>query len=159
SSAGQTGRSSPSMTTSRSSILPSNSTFCLMSRGMRVGASGAGAAALRGDVQGGGLDPEMRAAPADVAFDRTADLTGGRPGGSLEQAPERHDLSRRAEPALERVVPDERGEERVRGIPAERFDRLDRAARRLDGEHQAGGHGPAIDPHRACAGGSDPAPL
>ena len=56
-------------------------------------------------------------------------------------------------------MPDERREERVRGIPAERFDRLDRAARRLDGEDEARHHGPAIDQHRAGAAGPDPAPF
>ena len=74
----------------------------------------------------------------------------GRPAG--EQVGRRHQDPRRAEPALERVVPAERLLQRgERAALRERLDGVDPAAVGLDREHAAAAHGDAVEKRRVQA--------
>src|SRR5262245_33057948 len=64
----------------------------------------------------------------------------------------RHDLARRAVTALEGILFEERGLDRMeRPVPRETLDRRDLAAFDLGGEGQASEHAPAIDMQGASA--------
>ena len=64
----------------------------------------------------------------------------------------RHQHARRAEPALQRVVFREKLLQRMHlAALRQAFDRADLGTVGLDGEHQAGAHGLAVDHHRTGA--------
>src|ERR1041384_6097841 len=95
-------------------------------------------------------DVRVGAAAADVAAHLLADLVVGLRPPLAEQRDRAHDLTRRAEPALERVVLDERGLHRMQLVAArEPLDRRDLRALGGDRQRQAGIDRLAVAQHGA----------
>src|SRR6185503_1284117 len=85
----------------------------------------------------GAQDLGIGAAAAQVSAQRHADLRFTRGGIVLEQRGCREDLARRAEPALNGVVRDERLLHGMRSVGTKSFDRGHRRALACGGERQA----------------------
>jgi hypothetical protein len=104
-------------------------------------------------LEGRGHDAGIAGAAAQMAADDVADLglAGRRRTG--EQGRQRHQQTRRAEAALQRVMLAERDlQRRQRAVgPRQAFDRIDPAAVGLHRQAQAGARGHAVEPHRAGA--------
>src|SRR3989475_5722791 len=168
--AGWTGRSLPSTRTSDSKISPSNSSRLLTTRGIRSisaaprHAQGCGS---RSSLQSrsslvsflslpgahAGLDDvRVRAAAAEIAGDGAADVVFGRRRVLTQQCDDRHDLTGRAEAALEGVGVDEGALHRMQlSILRDPFDGLDGLSFAGDGERHAGVDGTAVDKDGARA--------
>src|SRR3954462_11182110 len=97
-------------------------------------------------------DPRIRAAAADVAAHRLAHVVIGRTPGLVQHRDRRHDLTRRAVPALEAVVGDECLLHRVELLAARKpLDRRYAPALLHNGECQARQLTAAVDVHGARA--------
>src|SRR5207237_1365195 len=133
-SAATTATSSPMKRTSSRKIVssPRNAAFGALKR-WRMSCTPASARAFassiarpRGDA--GGDDVQVRAAAAQVAGDGALHVVLGGRGVAAEQRDDRHDLARRAEAALIRVVSDERLLHRMQlPVGTDALDRLDGA--------------------------------
>src|SRR5215210_560009 len=112
--------------------------------------------ALAAHLSGGVLDrledPQIARAAAQVPGERLAQLLAVGTGMLAQVCVHRHEEARRAEAALERMGLVERALERVQaGVAGEPLDGGERAAVRLDREHQAGADGLAVELHGAGA--------
>src|ERR671915_2629979 len=95
-------------------------------------------------------DPQVAGAAAEVAGEGLAQLLVAGIRMLPQERLHRHQEARSAEPALERVRLMESALERVEAIVArEALDRPERAAARLDRQHQAGPHRLAVELDRA----------
>src|SRR6266704_3219785 len=99
-----------------------------------------------------GDDVLIAGAAAKIALDRVPDLPLARAGVLRQQVDRGQDDARGAEAALQSVLLPKRLLQRVqRAISREPLDRRDLAAFRLDCEHRAALHRPAVEQHRAGA--------
>src|SRR5262245_57551701 len=113
---------------------------------------GSGASHLGGRIEHGADDLVVTGAPAEVAGEPVARLGFGRIRIALEQRLGGDQQAGRAEAALQRRMLEEFSLQRMQIVPARHaFDRLDRAAFGLHGEHQARADQAAIDRHAAGA--------
>src|SRR5580693_9235240 len=124
---------------------------------MGLPASALAASALAVDVSAalGGQqdavdDALVAGAPADVAGERFADLPLVGVGVVVEERGRLHDKPRRAETALEAVrIPHRLLQCAQPAVRGQALDRRYVVAGRLDGQHQARTHRPAVDDDRA----------
>src|SRR6185503_9948683 len=94
---------------------------------------------LAGRLLAGLEGARLRAAAADIAVQRRADLVAGSAGLLLQAGRAGHDESGRAEPAHEAVALDELLLDGMElAVLAEALDRLDLPALRLDRQRRAG---------------------
>src|SRR5437764_12778117 len=103
-------------------------------------------------VLDGGDDARIGTAPAEVSAHALLHVGVGRAARLLEQRGGRHELARRAVPALEPVVLDERRLHRVQRVGArEPLHRRDLVALMHHGEREAGEVAAPVHVHRARA--------
>src|SRR5215211_684687 len=96
-------------------------------------------------------DPPVAGAAAEVAGQRVADLLLGGLGMVAEVGLDRHEEAGRAEAALEGVLLVESPLQRMGAVLRQRLDSPDAPTVGLDGEHEAGAQGLAVELNRARA--------
>src|SRR5687767_12303121 len=97
-------------------------------------------------------DVEVSATTAEVAAHGPTDLVFGGGASLVQERPHAHDLARRAEAALERVLLDEGPLHRIQlAVAPQPLDRGDLTPLTIDAEQQARVHGPSVHQHGARA--------
>src|SRR5262245_48487444 len=106
-----------------------------------------------GDRAAHGLDDVLIAgAAAEIGREKIENVIIRQVGIRFQRVHRQHQETRRTEPALKRVMFDERALYRMQPVAVgETFDRADALALGLDREHQAGPYRLVVEDHRARA--------